>query len=157
MGKHHQQRLFLGQRQNFALIQLAVAAGLPEEVVKGPPQRIRLGLTGMVSVGQEVSVELTEILAHELRNEIKQSKQTVRNMRKYLSSVKREKGSEKGKGERREWMQKEEQAEQVQKEQISRVLCGSHESKAKELGKCGRKAMKSDRKRWSTGGTSVTS
>ncbi len=57
----------------------------------------------------------------------------------------------------REWMQKEEQAKQVQKEQTSRVLCGSHESKAKELGKCGRKAMKSDRKRWSTGGTSVTS
>lgn len=57
----------------------------------------------------------------------------------------------------REWMQKEEQAKQVQKEQTSRVLCGSHESKAKELGKGGRKAMKSDRKRWSTGGTSVTS
>jgi hypothetical protein len=37
---------------------------------------------------------------HELRNEIKQSKQTVRKMRKYLSSVKREKGSEKGKVER---------------------------------------------------------
>ena len=52
-------------------------------------------------------------------------------------------------------MQKEEQAEQVQKKQTSRVLCSSHESKAKELGKCGRKAMNSDRKRGSTGGTSV--
>lgn len=57
----------------------------------------------------------------------------------------------------REWMQKEEQAKQVQKEQTSRVLCGSHESKAKELGKGGRKAMKRDCKRWSAGGTSVTS
>src|SRR5437588_662693 len=44
MGKHHQQGFFLGPRQGEALIQLVVAAGLPEEVVKGHPQRIRLGL-----------------------------------------------------------------------------------------------------------------
>src|SRR5437764_10719562 len=67
MGKHHQQRLFLGQRQNFALIQLAVAAGLPEEAVKGRPQGISLGLTGMISVSQEVSVELPEILGELLQ------------------------------------------------------------------------------------------
>jgi len=92
-----------------------------------------------------------------LRNEIKRSKQALRNRRKYLWRVKREKGSEKGEAHRREWIQKEEQAERIQKEQRHSVLCGSHESKAKELGKGGGKAMNSDRKGWSTGGTSVTS
>ena len=46
--------------------------------------------------------------------------------------------------------------ERIQKEQTESVLCSSHESKAKELGKGGGKAMKSDGKRWGTGGTSVT-
>ena len=101
--------------------------------------------------------EVPHAIAHELRNEIKRSKQVVRKMRKYRWSVKREKGSEKGEAQRREWIQKEEQAERIQKEQRNRVLCDSHESKAKELGKCGGKAMNCDRKRWSTGGTSVTS
>src|SRR5437764_7091082 len=50
MGKHHQQRFFLGPRQGEALIQLAVAARLSEEGVKGHPQRMRLGRTRMVSV-----------------------------------------------------------------------------------------------------------
>jgi hypothetical protein len=44
----------------------------------------------------------------------------------------------------------------MQKEQSGSVLCSSYESKAKELGKGGRKAMKSDGKRWSAGGTSET-
>ena len=62
MGKHHQQRFFLGTRPGETLIQLLVATALPEEVVKGNPQRIRLGLAGMVSVGQQVSIELPEVL-----------------------------------------------------------------------------------------------
>ncbi len=37
MGKPHQQRLFLGPRPGEALIPLLVAAGLPEEVIKGHP------------------------------------------------------------------------------------------------------------------------
>ena len=37
MGKHHQQRFFLGQRESFPLISLLVATGLPKEVVKGCP------------------------------------------------------------------------------------------------------------------------
>src|SRR6266849_998636 len=41
--------------------------------------------------------------------------------------------------------------------QASSVLRSSHESKAKELGKGGRKAMKSNGKRRSARGTSVTS
>ncbi len=59
--------------------------------------------------------------------------------------------------QRREGIPQEEQAEPGQKEQTSSVLGGSHHSKAKELGKGGGKAMNSDRKRWSTGGTGVTS
>jgi len=55
-----------GRRE--ALIQLLVAAALPEEVIKGRPQRIRLCRTGMVSVGQEVSVELPEILGELLQD-----------------------------------------------------------------------------------------
>jgi hypothetical protein len=47
--------------------------------------------------------------------------------------------------------------EYLQKEQTGSLLRSSHESKAKELGKGGRKAMKSDGKRWDTGWTSVTS
>src|SRR3981081_4116098 len=52
---------------------------------------------------------------------------------------------------------KEEQAEGIQKEQASSVLRSRHESKAKEQSKGGGKAMKSDGKRWSARGTSVTS
>jgi hypothetical protein len=62
MGKHDQQRFFLGQRQYFALIQLLVAAGLPKELVKGHSQRISLGDAGMVSVSQQVSVEFPKVL-----------------------------------------------------------------------------------------------
>jgi hypothetical protein len=47
--------------------------------------------------------------------------------------------------------------ERIQKEQLESVLRGSHESKAKEQGKCGRKAMKSDCKQRGIGETSVTS
>jgi hypothetical protein len=47
-------------------------------------------------------------------------------------------------------------SEPIQQEQTDRVLCSSHERKAKDLGKGGRKAMKSDCQRWSTGGTSIT-
>ncbi len=68
MGKHHQQRLFLGQRQGKALIQLLVAAGVPEELIKGCLQRLSLCRTGMVSVGQEVSVKLPEILGELLQD-----------------------------------------------------------------------------------------
>ena len=58
---------FLTSGRREALIQLLVAAALPEEVIKGRPQRIRLCRTGMVSVGQEVSVELPEILGELLQ------------------------------------------------------------------------------------------
>lgn len=51
MGKHHQQGFFLGQRQSFALIQLVVAALVPEEEIKGRAQRESLCRTGIVSVG----------------------------------------------------------------------------------------------------------
>src|SRR5258708_30653236 len=68
MRKDHQQRLFLGQRQSFALIQLVVAACLPEEEFKGSSQRLSLYRTGIVSVGQEVSVELPEILGELLQD-----------------------------------------------------------------------------------------
>src|SRR5260370_40005091 len=77
MGKHHQQRFFLGQRQSFALIQLVVAATLSEEALKLHSQRIRLGQTGMVSVGQEVSVELPKILG-ETFQEVAMGKETWR-------------------------------------------------------------------------------
>jgi len=54
-------------------------------------------------------------------------------------------------------MEKEEQAESIQKEETNRVLGSRNESKAKELGKGGGKAVKRDGKRWSASGTSVTS
>src|SRR5258707_5332019 len=47
--------------------------------------------------------------------------------------------------------------ERPKKEQTGGILRSRHKSKAKELGKCGRKAMKSDGKWWGTGWTSVTS
>src|SRR6266545_2317519 len=77
MGKHHQQRFFLGQSQSFALIQLTVATCLPEEVVKGSPQHLRQGLTGMVAIGQQVSVELPEVLG-ELLQDVAMSKEVWR-------------------------------------------------------------------------------
>lgn len=58
---HHQQRFCLGQRQGFALIQLAGAAGLPEKVIKGCPQRISLGGIGIVWGGQQISRERPEV------------------------------------------------------------------------------------------------
>ena len=64
--KHHPQRVFLGPRPGEPLIQLLVAAGLPKQVVKGRSQRIRLGRTGMVSVGQQVSIERPELLREPL-------------------------------------------------------------------------------------------
>ena len=61
MGKHHQQGFFLGMRPGETLIQLLIAAALPEEVIKGRPQCIRLCRIGIVSVGQQISVELPEV------------------------------------------------------------------------------------------------
>ncbi len=51
---------------------------------------------------------------------------------------------------------KADEQERLQKEQTGRMLRSSHECKAKELGKGGGKAMKSDGKRRGIGGTSVT-
>ena len=67
MGKYHQQRVFLGQRQSFALIQQVVAAALPKEVLKLSLQRLSLCLTGMVSIGQQLSVELPEVFGETLQ------------------------------------------------------------------------------------------
>ncbi len=126
--------------------------------------------------------------AHELRNEIKRSKQVRREPRKTSQASQRKKEAKKvkrreGSGEKKRsklrrngiractipglsTRQKEAPNcpsqlntggyERLQKEQTDTVLCSSHESKAKALSKCGGKAMKSDRKWWSTRGTSVT-
>ena len=67
----------------------------------GSPCYFRLRLMGVTTTAFPISSPWKPLSApmgrdswqaHELRNEIKQSKQTVRKMRKYLSSVKREKG-----------------------------------------------------------------
>jgi hypothetical protein len=94
--------------------------------------------------------------SHDMRNEIKQSKQTTKKLRKTYQASKRKKGAKKTNYIEENGWKKEEQAECTQKEQTSSVLCSSHESKAKELGKGGGKAMKSDGKRWSARGPSVT-
>ena len=126
--------------------------------------------------------------AHELRNEIKRSKQARRGPRNSSQASKREKGAKKVKCREESGAKKRSKlrrnsiracyipcrsttqkappqcpswlnsgsSEPIQQEQTDRVLCSSHERKAKDLGKGGRKAMKSDCKRWSTGGTSIT-
>jgi len=91
-----------------------------------------------------------------MRNEIKQSKQTPKKLRKTYQASKREKGAKKTNSIEENGWKNEEQAECTQKEQTSNDLRSSHESKAKELGKGGGKAMKSNGKRWSARGTSVT-
>src|SRR2546428_10960313 len=63
MGKHHQQVVLLGQSQSQALVQLVGAGGLPEEPSKRSPARVSLGTAGVVSVSQEVSVQLPEARA----------------------------------------------------------------------------------------------
>ncbi len=74
MGKHHQQGLFLDQRPGEAFIQLLVAADLPEEEIKRSSQCLSLCRTGIVSVGQEVSVERPERLG-ELLQEVAMGKE----------------------------------------------------------------------------------
>jgi hypothetical protein len=80
MGKHHQQRFFLGERQGFALIQQVVATAVFKQVVKGRSQCIRLGWTGMVSIGQQISVELPEVFG-ELFQEVAMGKEAWRQFR----------------------------------------------------------------------------
>ena len=67
MGKHHKQLVFLCQRAPFALIELLVAAGLPEELIKRSPARLSLGTAGVVSVSQEVLIQLPEALGEGLQ------------------------------------------------------------------------------------------
>ena len=62
MGKHHQQGFFLGQCECFALIQLFLAARMPEEEIKLPSQPVRLCRTGIMSIGHEVAIQLPERL-----------------------------------------------------------------------------------------------
>jgi hypothetical protein len=80
-----------------------------------------------------------------------QSKQAMREkQRKYLSTTKK-----KARHIEEDGYKKEEQAEGIQKDKASSVLCSRHESKAKEVGKGSRKAMKGNGQRWSIAGASV--
>src|SRR6266576_1352372 len=67
MGKHHEQLLFLCQRPPFAFIQLLVAALACEEVIKGGLQSSSLGGAWVLSVVQEVLIQLPEGLAKVLQ------------------------------------------------------------------------------------------
>ena len=62
MGKHHQQVVFLGQRQGFALVQLVVVTGLCEEPLNLPALLVGLLGGGLVPVGQQPAVQLPEVL-----------------------------------------------------------------------------------------------
>ena len=62
MGKRHQQVVLLCQRQRFSLVQLFVVTGLPEEPLKLTPQIVGLLGSGMLPVGQQLAVQLPEVL-----------------------------------------------------------------------------------------------
>ena len=62
MGKHHQQRRFLGQRLAQALIQLLVPTGVAKEAVKVRMQTLGLDRAWIVSVGQQIIVERPKVL-----------------------------------------------------------------------------------------------
>lgn len=67
MGKHHKQLVFLCQRAPFALIELLVAAGLPEELIKLRPACLSLMRAGVLSVSQQVGIQLPEALGELLQ------------------------------------------------------------------------------------------
>ena len=62
MGKDHQQVVFLRQSQRFALVQLFIVTRLSEEPLKLRPQIVGLLGGGMLLVGQQLAVELPEVL-----------------------------------------------------------------------------------------------
>src|SRR5712692_10700423 len=62
MGKDHQQVVFLGQSQRFPLVQLVVVTALPEDPLKLTLQIVGLLLVWMLSVDQQLAVQLPELL-----------------------------------------------------------------------------------------------